>query len=74
MFIDHKNLLIFLLIEIVSYLKDGVNVGLFKVFFSFFQAIMPFQVTNVLVVVWFGGFYGISTFIGYLMPNPLSCK
>ena len=25
-------------------------------------------------LVWFGGFYGISTFIGYLTPNPFLCK
>ena len=24
--------------------------------------------------VWFGWFYGISTFVGYLMPNPFLCK
>ena len=22
-------------------------------------------------MIWFGGFYGISTIVGYLMPNPL---
>ena len=26
------------------------------------------------LVGWFVGFYGISTFIGYLMPNPFLCK
>ena len=25
-------------------------------------------------MVWFGGFYGISTFVGYLTPNPFLCK
>ncbi len=25
-------------------------------------------------MVWFVGFYGISTFVGYLMPNPFLCK
>ena len=25
-------------------------------------------------VDWFGWFYGISTFVGYLMPNPFLCK
>ena len=25
-------------------------------------------------LVWFGGFYGISTFAGYLTPNPFLCK
>ena len=25
-------------------------------------------------LVWFVGFYGISTFVGYLMPNPFLCK
>ena len=25
-------------------------------------------------LVWFVGFYGISTSIGYLMPNPSLCK
>ena len=25
-------------------------------------------------LVWFGGFYGISTFVGYLAPNPFLCK
>ena len=23
---------------------------------------------------WLFGFYGISTFVGYLMPNPFLCK
>ena len=25
-------------------------------------------------LVWFVGFYGISTFVGYLTPNPFLCK
>ena len=25
-------------------------------------------------MVWFDGFYGISTLVGYLMPNPFLCK
>ena len=25
-------------------------------------------------LVWFVGFYDISTFVGYLMPNPFLCK
>ena len=25
-------------------------------------------------LVWFGGFYGISTFVGYLTPNPFLYK
>ena len=25
-------------------------------------------------LVWFVGFYGISTFVGYLRPNPFLCK
>ena len=25
-------------------------------------------------LVWFVGFYGISTFVGYSMPNPFLCK
>ena len=25
-------------------------------------------------LVWFVGFYGISTFVGYLMPNPFLCE
>ena len=25
-------------------------------------------------LVWFVWFYGISTFVGYLMPNPFLCK
>ena len=29
---------------------------------------------NILGLVWFVGFYGISTFVGYLMPNPFLCK
>ena len=24
-------------------------------------------------LVWFVGFYGISTFVGYLTPNPFLC-
>ena len=26
------------------------------------------------LVGWFVGFYGISTFVGYLTPNPFLCK
>ena len=29
---------------------------------------------KILGLVWFGGFYGISTFVGYLTPNPFLCK
>ena len=25
-------------------------------------------------LVWFVGFYGISTFVGYLTPNPFLCE
>ena len=25
-------------------------------------------------LVWFVGFYGILTFVGYLTPNPFLCK
>ena len=25
-------------------------------------------------LVWFVEFYGISTFVGYLMPNPFLCE
>ena len=25
-------------------------------------------------LLWFVGFYGISTFVGYLTPNPFLCK
>ena len=27
-----------------------------------------------MMVGWFIGFYGISTFVGYLTPNPFLCK
>ena len=26
------------------------------------------------ILVWFVGFYGISTFVGYFTPNPFLCK
>ena len=29
---------------------------------------------NLIGLVWFGRFYGISTFVGYLMSNPFLCK
>ena len=32
------------------------------------------QPTTVYSLVWFVGFNGISTFVGYLMPNPFLCK
>ena len=28
---------------------------------------------NLFGLVWFVEFYGISTFVGYLMPNPFLC-
>ena len=33
-----------------------------------------FSPTFLEVLVWFVGFYGISTFVGYLTPNPFLCK
>ena len=30
--------------------------------------------TVIFGLVWFVGFYGISTFVGYLTPNPFLCK
>ena len=33
-----------------------------------------FFYSSKLLVGWFVGFYGISTFVGYLMPNPFLCK
>ena len=27
-----------------------------------------------IMVGWLVGFYGISTFVGYLIPNPFLCK
>ena len=33
------------------------------------------KVTDMLTQeLWFVEFYGISTFVGYLMPNPFLCK
>ena len=29
---------------------------------------------NIIIVGWLGGFYGISTFVGYLTPNPFFVK
>ena len=34
---------------------------------------IKFSVT-LIGLVWFVGFYGISTFVGYLTPNPFLCK
>ena len=31
-------------------------------------------IRDILRLVWFVGFYGISTFVGYLTPNPFLCK
>ena len=38
--------------------------------------LIPFGRSLFIVIglVWFIGFYGISTFVGYLMPNPFLCK
>ena len=35
------------------------------------QCVTDFEL---LMVGWFVGFYGISTFVVYLMPNPFLCK
>ena len=43
--------------------------------FSSFRAFCREQKNgNHLRLVWFVGFYSVSTFVGYLMPNPLLCK
>ena len=34
----------------------------------------PHRVNGCKFLVWFVGFYGISTFVGYLTPNPFLCK
>ena len=33
-----------------------------------------YEPPSIIGLVWFGGFYGISTFVGYLTPNPFLCK
>ena len=39
------------------------------------KRIMVSEKTSLLsLMVWFVGFYGISTIVGYLMPNPFLCK
>ena len=34
----------------------------------------PIMHEEKILVGWLFGFYGISTFVGYLMPNPFICK
>ena len=33
-----------------------------------------FMICKYIGLVWFVGFYGISTFVGCLTPNPFLCK
>ena len=35
---------------------------------------LQFHLFLFMVCGWFGWFYGISTFVGYLTPNPFLCK
>ena len=35
---------------------------------------VQFSISYLFGLVWFVGFYGISTFVGYLTPNPFLCK
>ena len=47
----------------------------FGIYFSTFADIYPIFISDgSFGLVWFVGFYGISTFVGYLMPNPFLCK
>ena len=32
------------------------------------------RISTINMIGWLFGFYGISTFVGYLMPNPFLCK
>ena len=47
-----------------------------NVFKSIFQTISGYTKIKLIEegLVWFVCFYGISTFVGYLMPNPFLCK
>ena len=38
------------------------------------RLLYDFLSPNLIGLVWFVGFYGISTFVGYLKPNPFLCK
>ena len=50
------------------------NVGIknfpFQIFIDFVFTFDEFRFG----LVWLFGFYGISTFVGYLTPNPFLCK
>ena len=51
-------------------------VGDFFFFFLLDIAVLVdyFQVVRMFLVGWLIGFYGISTFVGDLTPNPFLCK
>ena len=52
-----------------------MDVSLSKIrFFKKLLSLDNFEVYNIWLVVWLFGFYGLSTFVGYLMPNPFLFK
>ena len=40
----------------------------------YYDSITVREIILRVLVGWFVGFYGISTFVGYLTPNPFLCK
>ena len=42
--------------------------------YAFFHLFLYVLLYDWFVLVWFVGFYGISTFVGYFTPNPFLCK
>ena len=62
------------------FLNLKISYGIIILIFKYFSASQFInQEKNYLFnyslgLVWFGWFYGISAFVGYLMPNPFLCK
>ena len=52
-------------------------IDLFLFIYFFFHNLVSFANNSMIkekLVGWLIGFYGISTFVGYLTPNPFLCK
>ena len=74
------NIYIYIYIYIYKYMKMAISRWTLTVFTSknYTSNILINNLFNLekvyKMLVWFGWFYGISTFVGYLTPNPFLCK
>ena len=59
--------------DVSIYMNNMLNILFFKPSSGWYWYVMKCLIWKI-IFKWLFGFYGISTFVGYLMPNPFLYK